>query len=48
MKRAMMIHTTIVKVRRDWYESELFEEEKLANENGIFIDKSEEEKQLIW
>lgn len=46
MKTSFLIHNMIVKLRREGYESELFEECSRAIENGMFIDSGGEEKKF--
>lgn len=48
MKTAIIMHNMIVELRHDGYESQLFEEAKVAIERGIFLNEEGEEKEFEW
>lgn len=48
MMAAIIMHNIIVEMRRDGYQSEMFEEGKKYAANGMFIDVDGNEKTLNW
>lgn len=42
------MHIMIVKLRRDGYESGVFDKSKKAVEEGMLIDENRQERELRW